>query len=46
MTMGNIMARLGAAITDHDLDAFVSLFATDYQSDQPAHPMRTFSGAD
>jgi hypothetical protein len=46
MTMGNIMARLGAAINDHDLDAFVSLFATDYQSDQPAHPMRSFSGAD
>jgi ketosteroid isomerase-like protein len=46
MTMGNIMTRLGAAINDHDLDAFVSLFATDYQSDQPAHPMRSFSGAD
>ena len=44
--MGNIMARLGAAINEHDLDAFVSLFATDYQSDQPAHPMRSFSGAD
>ena len=46
LTMGNIMGRLGAAINEHDLDAFVSLFATDYQSDQPAHPMRSFSGAE
>jgi hypothetical protein len=45
-TMVNIMERLGAALNDHDLDAFVSLFATDYQSDQPAHPTRSFSGAD
>jgi ketosteroid isomerase-like protein len=44
--MSNVMARLGAAMNAHDLDAFVALFATDYRSDQPAHPARSFRGAD
>jgi ketosteroid isomerase-like protein len=30
----------------HDLDAFVSLFASDYRSEQPAHPGRAFTGSD
>ena len=44
--MGNAMARLGAAINEHDLDAFVALFAADYRSEQPAHPGRSFRGDD
>jgi ketosteroid isomerase-like protein len=40
------MARIGAAINAHDLDAFVALFAPDYRSEQPAHPKRAFRGAD
>ena len=43
--MTDVMARLGAAMNDHDLDAFVDLFAPDYRSEQPAHPMRSFRGA-
>ena len=30
----------------HDIDAFVSLFAPDYDSQQPAHPERAFQGRD
>ena len=44
--MGDAMASLGAAINDHDLDAFVAHFADDYRSEQPAHPGRAFRGAD
>jgi hypothetical protein len=44
--MGDAMASLGAAINDHDLDAFVARFADDYRSEQPAHPGRAFRGAD
>ena len=44
--MGNAMASLCAAINDHDLDAFVACFADDYRSEQPAHPSRSFRGAD
>jgi ketosteroid isomerase-like protein len=28
----------------HDIDAFVDLFAEDYDSEQPAHPDRAFKG--
>lgn len=38
--------ELCQAINEHDLDAFVACFAADYRSEQPAHPARTFSGAD
>src|SRR5947209_4487783 len=30
----------------HDIDAFVSLFSEDYDSEQPAHPDRSFRGRD
>ena len=30
----------------HDIDAFVDCFAEDYDSEQPAHPDRAFSGRD
>ena len=44
--MGDVMVRLGAAINGHDLEAFVALFADEYQSEQPAHPTRSFHGVD
>ena len=31
-------------MNDHDIDAFVACFATEYRSDQPAHPGRAFEG--
>ena len=30
----------------HDIDAFVALFAPDYDSVQPAHPDRAFTGSE
>src|SRR5262245_41537371 len=41
-----MMSRLGAAMNAHDLDAFVDCFASDYRSEQPAHPSRAFRGSD
>jgi ketosteroid isomerase-like protein len=38
--------RLVAAQNAHDIDAFVSCFATDYSSEQPTHPDRAFVGSD
>jgi hypothetical protein len=38
--------RLVAAQNAHDIDAFVSCFAPDYSSQQPAHPDRAFVGID
>ena len=36
--------RLQRAWNEHDIDAFVACFATDYRSEQPAHPDRGFVG--
>src|SRR3954469_16358475 len=44
--MAEIMDRLLRAINAHDLDAFVACFAPDYDSEQPAHPSRSFRGRD
>jgi len=44
--MGDVMVRLGTAMNNHDLDGFVALFSPDYRSEQPAHPARSFRGAD
>ena len=44
--MTAIMNRLLSAMNAHDLDAFVACFATDYESQQPAHPGRSFRGSD
>jgi ketosteroid isomerase-like protein len=41
-----VFRRLVAAQNAHDLDAFVSCFAPDYSSVQPAHPDRAFVGSD
>jgi ketosteroid isomerase-like protein len=43
MSVG-VVERLDAAVNAHDIDAFVALFAPDYDSVQPAHPDRAFSG--
>jgi ketosteroid isomerase-like protein len=37
--------RLAAAMNAHDIEAFMSCFADDYESEQPAHPDRAFSGS-
>jgi ketosteroid isomerase-like protein len=39
-----LAGRLAAAMNAHDIDAFVALFAEDYDSRQPAHPDRAFRG--
>ena len=44
--MAAVMNRLLTAMNAHDLDAFVACFASDYHSEQPAHPRRTFDGSD
>ena len=44
--MGDVTNRLFSAMNAHDLDAFVSCFSEDYQSEQPAHPTRNFRGRD
>jgi len=44
--MGDTMASLCDAMNAHDLDDLVAHFAADYRSDQPAHPGRSFRGAD
>ena len=41
-----VVAALAEATNAHDIDAFVALFAEDYDSRQPAHPDRTFRGRD
>jgi ketosteroid isomerase-like protein len=41
-----VAGELAAAMNAHDIDAFVSLFAADYYSQQPAHPDRAFAGRD
>jgi hypothetical protein len=41
----DVFRRLVAAQNAHDVDAFVSCFAPDYSSVQPAHPDRAFIGS-
>jgi hypothetical protein len=43
-TPQDAIAALVRAMNDHDVDAFVALFAQDYDSRQPAHPDRAFVG--
>jgi len=42
--MSTVLERLTDAQNSHDADLFASLFTHDYQSDQPAHPGRSFTG--
>jgi hypothetical protein len=44
--MLGLAERLEAAMNAHDIDAFVALFAPDYDSAQPAHPDRAFTGSE
>ena len=39
-----VARALAKATNAHDIDAFVALFAEDYDSRQPAHPDRAFRG--
>ena len=41
-----VAAALVDAMNAHNIDAFVSLFAPDYDSEQPVHPDRAFRGRD
>jgi limonene-1,2-epoxide hydrolase len=41
-----LAAALAEAMNAHDIEAFVSLFAADYDSEQPVHPDRAFQGRD
>jgi len=40
----SVLDKLHSAQNQHDLESFLSCFAPDYQSEQPAHPDRGFSG--
>ena len=42
--MNETIARLGAAVNRHDPQGMAACFATDYRSEQPAHPDRAFGG--
>ena len=42
----DVFKRLVAAQNAHDIDAFVSCFAPEYSSEQPAHPDRDFVGSE
>src|SRR5205823_844047 len=42
----DVAVALAEAMNAHDIDAFVALFAPDYDSRQPAHPDRAFVGRD
>jgi ketosteroid isomerase-like protein len=41
-----VVERLDAALNARDIEAMVALFAPDYDSVQPAHPDRAFTGAE
>jgi hypothetical protein len=41
---GLVAERLKAAMNAHDIDAFVDCFEEGYESEQPAHPDRAFTG--
>ena len=41
-----VLEGLNAAMNARDIDAFVELFHEDYDSEQPAHPDRAFTGRD
>jgi ketosteroid isomerase-like protein len=41
-----VVERLRDAMNEHDLEALVDVFDQDFISEAPAHPQRTFRGAD
>ena len=44
MEAPGVVQRLQQALNDHDLDAITTCFDPDYDSEQPAHPDRSFRG--
>jgi hypothetical protein len=44
MDAASLLLKLNEALNNHDIDAFVSLFDENYDSQQPVHPDRTFQG--
>ena len=44
-TAAVVAERLLAAMNAHDIDAFVACFDEEYESEQPAHPDRSFRGS-
>jgi ketosteroid isomerase-like protein len=42
----SVVTRLRDAMNEHDLEALVDVFDSDFVSETPAHPQRTFRGAD
>lgn len=42
----SVVERLHEAMNHHDLEAFLDCFDPNYQSEQPAHPQRAFSGSE
>jgi SnoaL-like domain len=44
--MAGVVERLREARNGHDLEAMLECFASDYRSEQPAHPNRGFGGRD
>jgi hypothetical protein len=40
----SVVERLREAMNHHDLEAFLECFDPGYQSEQPVHPQRAFSG--
>ena len=44
--MLSVVTRLRDAMNEHDLEALVDVFDPDFVSETPAHPQRTFRGAD
>ena len=44
MDPATVLRRLERASDEHDLDALVECFATDYVNETPAHPARGFRG--
>lgn len=41
---GAVVERLRRATTNHDLEALVACFSTDYRNETPVHPERSFTG--
>jgi hypothetical protein len=42
----DVIARLEAAMNAHDVEAFVGCFDPRYESEQPIHPAKRFTGAE
>ena len=41
-----VVERLRDAMNEHDLEALISCYDSDFQSEQPNHPNRVFHGTD